>query len=86
MSSRASPQAAENLGNTAIAQLADALGEILGRYDIVMAASIPTDAFGGTATTLIPGLLTFQPTGDAEDDGDTEGFDFRPSGFAMFQF
>ena len=79
-------QAAENLGNPEIAQLAQALGEILGQYDIVMSASIPTDAFGGTAKTLIPGLLTFQPTADAETDGDSEGSDFRPSGFAMFQF
>ncbi len=79
-------QAAENLGNPEIAQLADALGEILGQYEIVMSASIPTDAFGGTATILIPGLLTFQPTADAKADGETDKFDFRPSGFAMIQF
>ena len=62
------------------------LGPSFGQYEIVMSASIPTDAFGGTATTLIPGLLTFQPTVDAETEGDSEESDYRPSGFALFQF
>lgn len=79
-------EASENLENSELASLVKALGDILGEYEFV-STSIPTNAFDDKATTLLPGLLTFDPAAIGGDSSASpESRSYRPPSFGRFQF
>lgn len=80
-------EASEKLENSELASLVKALGEILGEYEFVSTA-IPTNAFDDKATTLLPGLLTFEPAvGNAADGSASPASGgYKPPSFGRFQF
>jgi filamentous hemagglutinin family protein len=79
-------EASENLENTELASLVKALGDILGEYEFV-STSIPTNAFDDKATTLLPGLLTFDPAATGNDTATSPASrKYQPPSFGRFQF
>jgi hypothetical protein len=48
---------------------------------------VPQDAFDGTTTVVLPGMVTYRP-GAAEGTGPVAAAEmvFQPAGFALFQF
>ena len=79
-------EASENLENAELASLVKALGDILGEYEFV-STTIPTNAFDDKATTLLPGLLTFDPAGIGGDTSTSPASrSYRPPSFGRFQF
>lgn len=79
-------EASENLENAELSSLVKALGDILGEYEFV-STSIPTNAFDDKATTLLPGLLTFDPAAAGGDDSASPALrGYKPPSFGRFQF
>ena len=79
-------EASENMDNPELASLVKALGDILGEYEFV-STSIPTNAFDDKATTLLPGLLTFDPAALGGDGPASPASpSYRPPSFGRFQF
>lgn len=79
-------EASENLENAELASLVKALGDILGEYAFV-STSIPTNAFDDKATTLLPGLLTFDPAAIGSDGAASPASGgYQPPSFGRFQF
>ncbi|MEE8189531.1 MAG: hypothetical protein V3T80_10010, partial [Kiloniellales bacterium] len=74
----------ENAEDPALAALTQDLLLLLGEYELVLADSVPTDAFNGIAAVVIPDLVSFEPKG-AEENEDTF-LAYLPSGFALYQY
>ena len=76
-------QTAESAGDPELAALTEDLLLLLGDSEFALASAVPSDAFNGVATVIVPGLIRFEPAADRDDALDVV---FQPAGFAVYQF
>ncbi len=75
---------AEGYEDPELASLTQDLLLLLGEYEIVLGDAVPTDAFDGVATVIVPGLVRFEPNGGEESEDIFLAY--QPSGFALYQY
>ncbi len=75
---------AEGNEDPELASLTQDLLLLLGEYEILLSDAVPTDAFDGVATVIVPGLVRFEPNGGEETED--VFLAYQPSGFALYQY
>ena len=81
-------QIADELDDPEVAGLAHELLALLDGGGAGGNGEVPADAFGGTASVVVPGLVSYRPAaapGEGPAVPATESV-FQPPGFALFQF